>query len=193
MIIKFGKYNGQNIESVDDNYLSWIIDAKQKELTEFHKEFIRRNPNTPATGWYQPVIPVEQSASPSFWEPTDNDYKVYEEANRLYEDVGRKTPGEPVERPEDLMTFSKKDIEALIAHSVTRGYNSAYSRLATNVQALPYAPAFKDELLASLIENRPIDVTKFKDEQKTSEKPIGDNGSGEKKNKRPWYAEDHRK
>jgi len=43
-IVKFGKYRGRNIEDVSDSYLTWIIDAKQKELTEFQNEFNRRHP-----------------------------------------------------------------------------------------------------------------------------------------------------
>jgi len=56
-IVKFGKYRGRNIEGVSDSYLAWIIDVKQKELTEFQNEFARRHPA--AQPIIQPVVSEE--------------------------------------------------------------------------------------------------------------------------------------
>ena len=75
----------------------------------------------------------------------------------------------------------------MIAHAISCGYGEAYNRLSVNVQALPYIPAFKEELLSSLYEDRPIDAKKFKSEQKTT---VGDHE--EPKKKRPWSSQDHR-
>jgi hypothetical protein len=42
MILKFGKYKDQDIKTVPDDYLAWLIETQKKTLSEYQEEQERR-------------------------------------------------------------------------------------------------------------------------------------------------------
>lgn len=160
--VTFGKYKGVDIKDVPVEYIEWFIRESDPNTTRY-KQFKAEyeRRTTP------PAKPEQHSEEP-----------------------------QTVEQPtENLMVFSKKTLEELIASAFNRGYGEAYRRMAVNIRAIPnmptfYVSKFKQELLESLQQNRPIDVTKFAESKKTENLVGGEEFKTAPR--RPWHAEDHR-
>jgi hypothetical protein len=196
MIIDFGKYKGMDIRdpTVETSYIEWYIGVKTDEgrtrgLKPWKEELAHRTGKEDSVKWggytgedEGPVEePVKQQAITSITPP--------------------KTVEPPEKQPEqqlteDLMVFSKKKIEELVVSAYTRGYNDSYARLSVNIRAIPYVQTFniqrfKQELLSSLQENRPIDTMKY-DESPKTEKQV-DGGNDKESSRKSWYSQDNRK
>jgi len=169
--VTFGKYKGYDIRFVPDDYLEWFVAEGTPGTTRyrmFEEELKRR---TAETEDKQPLVPPKE---PPFIPEKEE------------------TKDQPAE---DLMVFTKRKIEDLVASAVSRGYNEAYNRMAVNIRAISFngtfnVAKFKQELLSSVQENRVIDSTKFNEAPKT-ENPVGhdDKASARKS----WYSQDNRK
>ena len=169
--VTFGKYKGCDIRDVPTDYIEWFIGEGTPGTTRyrmFEDELKRRTAEAEDT---QPVVmPKEPPFIPEKEETTE-------------------------QTAEDLMVFSKKKIEDLVASAVSRGYNEAYNRLAVNIRAISFngtfnVAKFKQELLSSVQENRVIDSTKFNEAPKT-ENPVGHDDKAS--SRKSWYSQDNRK
>ena len=169
--VTFGKYKGCDIRDVPTDYIEWFIGEGTPGTTRyrmFEDELKRRTAEAEDT---QPVVtPKEPPFIPEKEETKE-------------------------QTAEDLMVFSKKKIEDLVASAVSRGYNEAYNRLAVNIRAISFngtfnVAKFKQELLSSVQENRVIDSTKFNEAPKT-ENPVGHDDKAS--SRKSWYSQDNRK
>ena len=181
--------------TVETSYIRWYIGVKTDEgwtrgLKPWKEELARRTGKEDSVKWVGytgedegPVEePVKQQAITSITPPKTVEPPEKQPEQQLTEDL--------------LMVFSKKKIEELVVSAYTRGYNDAYARLAVNIKAIPYVQTFniqrfKQELLSSLQENRPIDTMKY-DESPKTEKQV-DGGNDKESSRKSWYSQDNRK
>lgn len=57
MILKFGKYKGHDISTIDDEYLEWLITNNKKTLDECQAELTRRQSVREASlSWAERII-----------------------------------------------------------------------------------------------------------------------------------------